>query len=184
MQKSSKWTTWITYMEPHFTGVMRMFSLLLTYSNKTKTLPYKKYMSPFIKFFGSTSLETRTRSVDRWSTSQWSKNIENDDEAGSYTKLDFCSCSGHWDGTKEVKINDCSYKLSKLEITNRIEQYGEIKFKLEELAIPGDTDGIPVGRGSYTLKMKLNRLIPNVLPMHILKVKCCYQGVKKQCSSC
>ena len=34
------------------------------------------------------------------------------------------------------------------------------------------------------IKMMLNRLIPNLLPMHGLKIKCSYQGVKKQCSNC
>ena len=88
------------------------------------------------------------------------------------------------DNTKEIKIDGCNYELSKKEITSWIEMYGEIKSELEELAIPGDNDGTPVGTGSYTIKMKLNRLIPNVLPMQGLKIKCSYQGVKKQCGNC
>ena len=84
------------------------------------------------------------------------------------------------DSTKELKIDRCNYELSKLEITNWIKLYGEIKSELEELAIPGDTDETLVGTGSYTIKIKLNRLIPNILPMRGLKIKCSYQGVKKQ----
>ena len=74
--------------------------------------------------------------------------------------------------------------MSKSEITSWIELYGEIKSELEEIAITGDTDGSLVGTGSYTVKVKLRRLIPNVIPMQGLKVKCSYQGVKKQCSNC
>ena len=73
--------------------------------------------------------------------------------------------------------------MSESEITGWIEQYREIKSDLEEIAISGSTEA-PVGTGSYTLKVKLNRLIPNVLPMQGLKIKCSYQGVKKQCSNC
>ena len=86
--------------------------------------------------------------------------------AGSYIE--------NLDDTKEIKIDGCIYELSKSEITCWIEQYGEIKSELEEIKISGDTDGSLVGTGSYIVKVKLKRLIPNVLPMHGLKVKCSY----------
>lgn len=60
-----------------------------------------------------------------------------------------------------------NYKLSDSEITNWMKQYGEIKPELEEVAISRDGDGAIVGTGSYTLKVRLRRLI-----------KCSYQGVK------
>lgn len=41
-----------------------------------------------------------------------------------------------------------------------------------------------VETGSYALKVRLKRLIPNVVPLQGLNVKCSYQGVKKQCSNC
>ena len=108
-------------------------------------------------------------------------NQETDDNAG-YSKS--VIHSGNLDDTREVKIDGCNYELSESEITDWLEHYGTIKSELEEIATTGDTDGPTIGTGSYTLKMKLNRLIPNVLPMHGLKVKCSYQGVKKQCSNC
>ena len=108
-------------------------------------------------------------------------NQETDDNAG-YSKSGIQS--GNLDDTKEVKIDGCNYELGESEITDWLEHYGTIKSELEEIATAGDTDGPPIGTGSYTLKMKLNRLIPNVLPMHGLKVKCSYQGVKKQCGNC
>ena len=94
------------------------------------------------------------------------------------------SYTGNLDDTKEIKIDGCNYEMSESEIIVWMEQYGEIKSELEEITISGKNSAAPVGTGSYTLKVRLNRLIPNVLPMQGLKIKCSYQGVKKQCSNC
>ena len=38
--------------------------------------------------------------------------------------------------------------------------------------------------GSYTIKVYLKKkMIPHILSMHILKVKCTYNGVRKQCKN-
>ena len=34
---------------------------------------------------------------------------------------------------------------------------------------------------SYILNVKLKRAIPHILPIHGLRVKCAYNGVKRQC---
>ena len=113
--------------------------------------------------------------------------LENNSEMDDETVTNYTTARpyiGSMDNTKEIKIDGCNYELSKSEITSWIKLYGEIKSELEEIAITGDTDGSLVGTGSYTVKVKLRRLIPNVIPMQGLKVKCSYQGVKKQCSNC
>ena len=88
------------------------------------------------------------------------------------------------DDTKELRIDGCNYEISKPEIRKWIEVYGEIKSEIEEVAIPSDQEGGLVGTGSYTVQVKLNRLIPHILPINGLKVKFSYNGVKKQCKNC
>ena len=56
--------------------------------------------------------------------------------------------------------------------------------EIKEIAIKSEPGGMAAGTGSYTLKVQLNRSIPIILPMHGLKIKCTYQGVKKQCDKC
>ena len=74
--------------------------------------------------------------------------------------------------------------MSAIEIENWIEHFGVITSGLEEIAITRESDGKTLGTGSYLIKVRLTRLIPNIIPMHGLKIKCSYQGVKKQCSNC
>ena len=87
--------------------------------------------------------------------------------------------SGISDNSKEVRINSCNYELSEVEITNWIKQYSVITSELEEIATTRGSGRVTIGTGSYILKVRLNRLIPNIIPMHGLKIKCFYQGVKK-----
>ena len=42
----------------------------------------------------------------------------------------------------------------------------------------------PVGNGTYNVKIKLSRAIPNWVPMYGRKVCIEYTGTKRQCSSC
>ena len=44
--------------------------------------------------------------------------------------------------------------------------------------------GDPVCTGSYTVKVVLKKMIPHILPIHGLKVKCTYNGARKQCKNC
>ena len=107
--------------------------------------------------------------------------VEDTKERSNCARPDYYT--SNWENTKEIRIDGCNYEMSESEITGWIKQYGEIKSELEEIAISGPTE-TPVGTGSYTIKVRLNRLIPNVLPMQGLKIKCSCQGVKKQCSNC
>ena len=42
----------------------------------------------------------------------------------------------------------------------------------------------PVGNGTYLVKMRLKKDMPNYLPMYGRKVSLNYRGIKKQCNSC
>ena len=92
--------------------------------------------------------------------------------------------SGNLDDTKELKIDGCNYEISEQEICRWVELYGEIKSEIKEVATQNEQGGSPVGTGSYTLKVKLKRAIPHILPINVLRVKCTYSGVKKQCKNC
>ena len=43
---------------------------------------------------------------------------------------------------------------------------------------------IPVGNGTYLVKMRLKKDMPNWVPMYGRKVCFIYRGIKKQCNSC
>ena len=92
--------------------------------------------------------------------------------------------SGNLDNKKGLRIDRCNNELSEVEIINCIEQYGEDSSKFGEVAIPRDSCGMTDGTGPYILKVKQNRFIPNIIAMHGLKIKCSFQGVKKQCCDC
>ena len=83
-----------------------------------------------------------------------------------------------------MRIDGCNYEISEQELQNWIELYGEMKSEIEEIALPSEKEEEPVGTGSYAVKVKLKRSIPNILPIGGLKVKFTYSGVKKQCKIC
>ena len=65
--------------------------------------------------------------------------------------------------------------------------YGVIQGEIEEEAITlneGDEDEVTMGTGVYLVQARLNRLVPNVLPIQGKKIKVWYKGVKRQCSLC
>ena len=92
--------------------------------------------------------------------------------------------SGNLDTTQEVRIDGCNYEISESELRNWIELYGEMKSEIEEVALPNEEGGAPIGTGSYTVKVRLRKSVPNILPIQGLKVKFNYNGVKKQCPNC
>ena len=85
---------------------------------------------------------------------------------------------------RNSKIDGCNYEISEQEIYMWIELYRELKSEIEEAATPDEEGGSPVETGSYTLKVKLKRAITIILPICGLRVKCTYDGVKRQCKNC
>ena len=53
---------------------------------------------------------------------------------------------------------------------------------MEEVAIV--TPNGELGTGTYMMKIKLDRDIPNIIPMYGLKIKVSHKGTKKQCTKC
>ena len=47
-----------------------------------------------------------------------------------------------------------------------------------------DQDLPPIGNGTYNIRIKLNRDIPNWIPMYGRKICLEYPGIKRQCNKC
>ena len=93
------------------------------------------------------------------------------------------------DGSKVVKIEGCEYRVTEDEILHWLSHYGEVTSKLEEDVFRDEvaTDGVGDGTnrtGNYTVLMKLERPIPQLLPMCGRRVKIYHSGIQKLCTNC
>ena len=131
--------------------------------------------------------ESRAGNLDKVSGQVVHPPMEDDTtkhEEESFSLISHGVRSGNLDDTKELRIDGCNYEISEHELQNWIELYGEMKSEIEEIALPSEKEEEPVGTGSYAVKVKLKRSIPNILPIGGLKVKFTYSSVKKQCKNC
>ena len=93
------------------------------------------------------------------------------------------------DGKKLVKIEGCEYRVTEDEILQWLSNYGEVTSKLEEDVFRDEVakDGIGDGTnrtGNYSIMMKLDRPIPQLLPMCGRRVKIYHAGIQKLCTNC
>ena len=94
------------------------------------------------------------------------------------------------DGTRIVRIIGCEYRLLESEILDWLSLYGEVISEITEEPFEdedeqGPEDRLPaIGNGTYLVRMRLKRDMPNWVPMYGRKVCLSYRGIKKQCSSC
>ena len=82
----------------------------------------------------------------------------------------------------EIKIEGCNYQLTEEEILTVLDGYGATEGKTEEVAMI-TPDG-EFGTGSYQIKIKLVRPVPNIVPMYGPLVKVSPKKTKKQCPKC
>ena len=92
-------------------------------------------------------------------------------------------------GERVVKIEGCEYRVTEEEILHWLSNYGEITSKLEEDVFRDEAanDGIGDGTnrtGNYSIMMKLERPIPQLLPMCGRRVKIYHAGIQKLCTNC
>ena len=89
---------------------------------------------------------------------------------------------------KDVRIEGSNYELQEDQILSWLKNYGTVESRIEEEAIVVKDDrggeDVVVGTGTYLVQMKINKLIPNILPIQGKKIKVWYQSVKKQCRDC
>jgi hypothetical protein len=95
----------------------------------------------------------------------------------------------NYDGTSNdvrwVKIENCEYALEEEEIMEWLRLYGQPLSLLGEDVFPdSDSDSAPLGNGTYSLKMKLVKDIPQYLPMHGRKIRVYFKNMTKLCTNC
>ena len=117
----------------------------------------------------------------------------------STTRTDIISCrimgirglqaAPNYDGTSNdvrwVKIENCEYLVEEEDILDWMRMYGEPLSLLGEDMLPdSDSEGGPLGNGTYSLKMKLVKDIPQFLPMHGRKIRIYFKNMTKMCTNC
>ena len=92
------------------------------------------------------------------------------------------------EGFRWVKIEGCEYRLEEKQILDWLSFYGEIKSELSEDTHEESEDSSddfpPVGNGIYSVKMKLTKEMPQLIPMFGKRIRLYYRGIVKRCTNC
>ena len=84
-----------------------------------------------------------------------------------------------------MKIEGCDYRVSKEMILEWLGQYGELLTDLVEDVFEDSEDSEGTNTtGIYSVKMKLNYNIPQLLPVDGRRIKIYYRNIIKLCTSC
>ena len=84
-----------------------------------------------------------------------------------------------------VKIEWTEYSVEEKHILDWLAIYGEQASELSEDIHPNsDTDADPVENGTYSIKMRLNKEIPQLLLMKGKRIRVYHRGVAKLCPNC
>ena len=95
----------------------------------------------------------------------------------------------HYDGGENdvrwVKIEGCDHQLTEEQIRYGLEPYGELLTPIrEDIHDDSDSEREIIGNGTYSVKMKLQKPIPQFLPMHSKRIRIYHNGISKLCSNC
>ena len=89
------------------------------------------------------------------------------------------------DGTKVVKIEGCEYRVAEDEILAWLSLYGEVVSELKEDCFRDENQRTGNNRtGNYSIMMRLEKNIPQLLPMHGRRIKMYHSGIQKLCTHC
>ena len=84
-----------------------------------------------------------------------------------------------------VKLEWLDYSLEETSILDWLNYFGDQAGELTEDIHPNsDSDADPVGNGTFSIKMRLRRDVPQLLPMWGKRVRVYHRGVQKLCSNC
>ena len=84
-----------------------------------------------------------------------------------------------------VKVEWAEYAVQEKQILEWLDMYGEQASELSEDIHPNsDSDADPVGNGTFSIKMRLKKEIPQLLPMWGKRIRIYYRGVTKLCANC
>jgi hypothetical protein len=91
-------------------------------------------------------------------------------------------------GLRWVKVEGCEYRLEEKQIVDWLSHFGEVKSEISEDTHEGSDDSSddlpPVGNGIYSVQMKLERDMPQLIPMHGKRIRLYYRGIIKRCTNC
>jgi hypothetical protein len=89
-------------------------------------------------------------------------------------------------GLRWVKIEGCEYRLEEKQIVAWLSHFGEVKSEILEDTHEGSDNSSedlpPVGNGIYSVQMKLERDMPQLIPMHGKRIRLYYRGIIKRCT--
>ena len=109
------------------------------------------------------------------------KDVQNQDDGAEVSNID--------DGTRIIKIEGCDYRIPEDTLVEFLEFFGELKSEiLEDLFDDGgvpDSESFGTNRtGRYSVKIKLNKDIPQLLPIMGKRIKIHYKGIQRLCPNC
>jgi hypothetical protein len=90
-------------------------------------------------------------------------------------------------GLRYVKVEGCECRVKKEQIIAWLSSFGEIKSELTEDVYEESDDSendMPLGNGIYSVRMKIERDMPQFIPMHGKRVRLYYRGIVKRCTNC
>jgi hypothetical protein len=90
-------------------------------------------------------------------------------------------------GLRYVKVEGCEYRVEKEQIIAWLSSFGEIKSELTEDVYEGSDDSendMPLGNGIYSVRMKIEKDMPQFMPMQGKRVRLYYRGITKRCTNC
>jgi hypothetical protein len=92
------------------------------------------------------------------------------------------------EGFRWVKVEGCEYRLEEKQIVDWLSHFGEVKSEISEDTHKGSDDSNddlpPVGNGIYSVRMKLKKDMPQLIPMHGKRIRLYYRGIIKRCTNC
>ena len=83
-----------------------------------------------------------------------------------------------------VEISGCQYSITKGELLCWLNLYGEVLSDITEMTHPDSDTNEPVGNGTYVVKMKLSKPIPQFMPVSGKKLRFYYNGIRRMCTNC
>ena len=105
-----------------------------------------------------------------------------------YSKTMDCPRSAKYDGSTSdvqwVEISGCQYSITEGELLCWLHLYCDSLTKMNEMVHPDSDPESPMGNGTYIVKMKLIKPIPQFLPISGKKVRIFYNGIKRECTNC
>ena len=84
-----------------------------------------------------------------------------------------------------VKVSGCDYSIEEEEVVEWLKMYGETFGRLNEnFFFDPNPAAKRIGDGTYTIKMRLDRQIPQFLPMYGKKIKIEHRSIQVLCTNC